>query len=326
MRGDTVLLHILKPIEADLNHPGVTDIVINRPHEVGVRRDGIWQWRTEPTFDFDTLDAATILIGQRAGREFDEAHPYVNSTLPGGQRFQGVRPPGTRSDRILWAIRRPPTQARRAEDPDYPDLFVDTNNGQTRRSRARDELGSLFRNKKWPEIFPAARRAGLSIAFCGPTGGGKSDNARRMVQISRPGARLVTVETDDEFGEAGPENKAPLFFDDAQMSADEAVRIALRLVPTEIALQEIRGAESYAMLRAMESGHNGLTTWHAESGREIEALMMMARQHPAGRELSEERLREMAENAIDVIGYCERTDDGFRVSSVRLMAAERENA
>ena len=326
MRGDTTLLDILTPIEEDLNHPAVTDIVINRLQQVGIRRDGNWHWRDVPSFDFDTLDAATILIGQRTGREFDEAHPYVNSTLPGGQRFQGVRPPGTRADRILWAIRRPPTKARRVEDPDYPDLFTDTNNGQTRRGRARNDLGSLFRTKNWPDLFPAARRAGLSIAFCGATGSGKTDMARRCLNIGPPGARLVTVETDDEFGEAGPDNKAPLFFDDTQMSADEAVRIALRLVPTEIALQEIRGAEAYAMLRAMESGHNGLTTWHAESGREIEALMMMARQHPAGRELSEDRLKEMAENAIDVIGYCERTDDGFRVSSVRLMAAEREAA
>ena len=68
---------------------------------------------------FDLLDAATILIGQRTGREFDEAHPYVNSTLPGGQRFQGVRPPGTKAERILWAIRRPPTVARRIEDDDF---------------------------------------------------------------------------------------------------------------------------------------------------------------------------------------------------------------
>ena len=82
-----------------------------------------------PEFCFDTLDAASILIGQRTGREFDEGNPYVNSTLPGGQRFQGVRPPGTKAGRILWAIRRPPAVARRIEDEDFPALFTDTNRG-----------------------------------------------------------------------------------------------------------------------------------------------------------------------------------------------------
>lgn len=324
--GDRTLMDILRPIEDALNDGAVTDIVINRPFEVGVRRSGAWDWLHVPSFDFDALDAASILIGQRTGREFDEAHPYVNSTLPGGQRFQGVRPPGTKPGRILWAIRRPPAVARTVKDADFPALFTTTNRGRTRRQRAKDDLMSLFREGDWLRFFPAARLAGMSMAFCGPTGSGKSDMARRMIQISRPGTRMVTIETDDEFGEAGPENKAPILFDDAQVSADEAVRIALRLVPTEIALQEIRGAEAYAMLRALESGHTGLTTWHAEEGRELEALCMMARQHAAGREMTEGRLMEMAASALDVIAYCERGDDGFRVSRVRLMAMERELA
>jgi hypothetical protein len=41
------------------------------------------------------------------GREFDKANHYVNSTMPSGQRFQSVRPPGTKARRILRAIRRP---------------------------------------------------------------------------------------------------------------------------------------------------------------------------------------------------------------------------
>jgi type IV secretion system protein VirB11 len=322
MRGDRTLQSLLAPLKEPLNHPQVTDIVVNVPHRVGVRKAGVWEWMDVPSLDFETLDAATILIGQRTGREFDESHPYVNSTLPGGQRFQGIRPPGTKADRILWAIRRPPTTARKVDDPDFIDLFANTNKGQTRRQRARGELATMYRDKDWQRFFPAARLAGMTIAFCGPTGSGKSDLARRMIQISRPGTRMVTIETDDEFGDAGPENKAPLFYDEVCISSDEAVRIALRLVPVEIFLQEVRGPEAYSLLRALESGHSGCTSWHAEEGRELEALSMMARQHPAGREMSEERMTEMMQAAIDVLAFCERGDDGFRVSRVRLMSEE----
>jgi Flp pilus assembly CpaF family ATPase len=150
--------------------------------------------------------------------------------------------------------------------------------------------------------------------------------ARRALGVSRPRSRMVTIETDDEYGDVGPDNKAPLFYDDTQISSDEAVRIALRLVPVEIALQEVRGAEAYSLLRAMNSGHSGVTTWHAMEGSELDALCMMARQHPAGREMSEDRLMAMARDAFDVIAYCYRDDNEFRVSSVRLMAMERENA
>jgi type IV secretion system protein VirB11 len=326
VRGDTTLLRLIAPIQAWLDNPDVTDIVVNKPHEVGVREAGKWHWMDVPSFDFDRLDAATILIGQRVGREFDEANPYVNSTMPGGQRFQGVRPPGTRADHILWAIRRPPTVARRMDDDDFEGLFVDTNTGQTGKQRVRGDLLDKYTARDWRGLFVGARMAGLSIAFCGPTGSGKTDLARRALGVNRPGSRMVTIETDEEFGEVGPSNKAVLFYDDTQVSSDEAVRIALRLVPVEIALQEVRGAEAYSLLRAMSSGHSGVTTWHADEGHELDALCMMARQHPAGREMTEDRLMRMAADAFDVIAYCHRDGNDFRVSSVRLMALEREAA
>jgi hypothetical protein len=55
--------------------------------------------------------------------------------------------------------------------------------------------------------------------------------------------------------------------------------------------------------------------------------VMMARQHPAGREMTEAKLMEMAAEAFDIVAYCERDDSGkFRISSVRLMQLEREAA
>jgi type IV secretion system protein VirB11 len=324
MRGDRTLERLIAPLKEKLDHPEVTDIVVNEPHIVYVMQAGEWNTLNVPSFDFDTMDAATILIGQRSGREFDEANPYVNSTLPWGQRFQGVRPPGTKAGRILWAIRRPPTVARRIDDDDFEGLFDGANSGQTRRSRAKGSILAAYKAKDWRQFFRDARLAGMSIAFCGATGSGKSDLARRMIQINRPGTRMVTIETDDEFGEVGPGNKAALFYDDTQITSDEAVRIALRLVPVEIALQEVRGPEAYSLLRAMSSGHSGVTTWHSEEGKELDALCIMARQHSAGREMSWDRLMGMATDAFDVIAYCERGDNGFRVSSVRLISEERE--
>jgi type IV secretion system protein VirB11 len=322
--GDAMLLHLIAPILDPLNHPDVTDIVVNEPGRVGVRKAGLWEWLDVPAFTCDLMDAATILIAYRTGREFDEANPYVNSTLPGGQRFQGVRPPGTKPGRILWAIRRPPAKARTIDDPDVPDLFEGTNARRSRRERAKGDLGSLFKGKDWPAFFRAARLAGLSMGMCGPTGSGKSDFARRMIQVYRPGIRIVTLETDDEFGDAGPPNRAPLFYDDTHMTADEAVRIAKRLVPVEIFLQEVRGAEAWSMLEALESGHNGCTSWHAQEGREEESLADMARHHKTGEGIPEGRMIQKIRNAIDIIAYCERTDDNkFRVSSVRLMSEER---
>jgi type IV secretion system protein VirB11 len=326
MRGDRILERILQPINHHLTDPSVTDVVVNKPFEVWVRKGGVWTREVVPSLDFDTLDAASILIAQRTGREFDAATPYANSTLPDGQRWQGVRPPGTRDNQILWAIRRPPTKARTVEDEDFGEIFSRTNTGESRRAKAKQSISSHYRNRDYKGLLPAARQTGLSIAFCGGTGSGKTDLIRRMVQINRPNSRMVTIQTDDEFGDVGPPNVAPLLYDETQVSSDEAVRIALRLIPLEIVLQEIRGQEAFSMMRAMGSGHEGLTSFHADEGLEIDALVMMARQHPAGREMAEQRLIEMAQNSFDVLAYCEYADDGYKVTSVKLMAAEAELA
>jgi type IV secretion system protein VirB11 len=326
MRGDRILESITRPIDWMMTDPLVTDIVVNRPYRVAVRKSGIWSWHDVPSFDADTLDAATILIGQRSGREFDEQHPYVNSTMPGGQRFQGVRPPGTKPEGVLWAIRRPPTKARTMDDDDFEGLFDEANLGQEKTRAVQQEVIDHFKAREWRALCRSARMAGMSIAFCGPTGGGKSDMERRLIQVGRPNIRMVTIETDDEYGDAGPENKAALFYDESQISSDEAVRIALRLVPVEIFLQEVRGAEAYSLLRALESGHSGCTSWHADEGREFEALSIMVRMHTAGREMPEATLNSMMRSAFDIIFYCKFDGVRFKVTSVRMMAEEAEKA
>lgn len=325
MRGDITLTHLSAPIADLLGHSKVTDICFNKPREVWYRIGGVWDSRAVPSFSFDAMDAMSILIGQRTGREFDEGNPYVNGTMPGGQRFQGVRPPGTHEGRILWAIRRPPAMARKLEDPDFDELTSEVNTMEQRRAGGAGAVADCFKQRDWRGLFRAARLSGQSIGFCGAMGDGKSDMVRRTIQVYRPETRTVTLETDDEVGEAGPDNKAPVLYDDTKMSSDEAVRIAKRLAASDIVMQEVRGPEAWSLLMAMNSGCSGLTTWHANQGEELESLCDMARQHPSCRNMDEGRLLAKARAAFDVIAYCRRNDEGrFRISSVRLMAQERE--
>lgn len=333
VRGDRTLARILQPIAEGIAHPDVTDVVVNRPHEVGFLRSGQWEWHHIPSLDFQTLDAATILIGQRTGKEFDESRPYVNSTLPDGQRFQGVRAPGTHGGRMLWAIRRPPARPRQMSDPDMRYLLANVNKPNIARLVSAKSVSTAYRNKDWWSVLNGGRLAGLSIGLIGPTGQGKSDIVRRLMGVSRPHTRMVTIETDDECGEAGPHNKAPLFYDPDAMTADKAVQIAKRLIPVEIVMQEVRGAEAWTLFNMLNSGHNGLTTWHGDEGKEIEALCEMARAHPSAETMEEDYLRQKAMSAFDIIAYASRTqekidddDKGFRITSLKLMAAELEAA
>lgn len=321
--GERTLRRLLADIQPFLDDPQTTEIVINKPFEVGVERAGQWSWHAVETLDFERLDAIGILAAAMTSRDVDSTQPLCTSTLPGGERIQICRPPATLPDRISMTIRKPATFARTADDPDFVPLFAGTASSLPGRVKVDDDLIALKRAGDWREFWGLARRARKTIGITGRTGSGKTDLAKRLLQLTGPDVRVVTVEDNPETRGLGPRNTVNLFFGDgrAKLTAEAAVQAALRMRPDEIHLAEIRGAEAFAFLRAVGAGHPGsLTTWHADEGKEITALVAMVKQHEAGRALDdvEERIRSF----VDIIVWCDRNEAGFSAPRV-WMKAER---
>ena len=96
------------------------------------------------------------------------------------------------------------------------------------------------------------------------------------------------------------------------MTIRQLVRNALRMRPDRIIVGEVRGAEAFDMLQAMNTGHEGsLTTVHANSPedalRRLEAMVIMS-----GAELPSSVIREYLVGAIDYIIQIGRLPDGKR--------------
>jgi len=317
--GDRPLRAYLAPIADALADPATTEIVVNRPGEVGIEQRGEWRWRSVPEFTFERLDQIGILAGWQTGRDADESHPYVNTTLPDGQRIHICRPPATLPDVIAMTIRKPPATARRIDDADFPALFAETNLGGMRSTRHDAALRDMLAARDYRAFFRLARQARKTICVTGRTGSGKTDFLRRLLQETPETTRVVTLESDPEFGSLGPRNRVNLFYNDQhpEMQAEDAIKSVLRMYPTEVWFQEVRGPEAYPLLRMWAAGHSGGgTSWHAEEGREIEALMLMVRQHPAASILPDERLAEWCRLYIDIIVWCDRGADSFRAPRI----------
>ena len=324
--GEATLRHLLAPIQDLLGDPDVTEIVVNRPGEIGAERGGEWLWRDEAAFDVQRLDAIALLAGRMTSREADPAHPLCGSTLPDGQRIQICRPPATRPGVIAMCIRKPPRTPRRLEDPDLADLFAVANGGTTGRSEADAKLVALYRAKDWMAFLADAVTARKTIGTAGLTGSGKSDLLRRLLGAVPDQHRIVTIESDPEFGEVGPRNRVNLFYNDDRegQRAVDVVKASLRMFPSTIAFQEVRGPESFALMRAILSGHNSFTSWHAAEGGEVAAMCMMLRQHDSCRTTPDEQLAALVRLCFDIIVFCDRSaGEGFRVRRVWFRAAEQ---
>lgn len=322
--GERTLRHLLSGIQPMLDDPSVTEIVCNRPGEVGIERNGRWEWLDLPALTFDRLDAIGLLAGHRTSRDCDPYHPLCGSTLPDGQRIQICRPPATNPDIIAMSIRNPPKNARTLDDPDLIDLFSKANLGQTRRSASDARLIKLYQEKDWSSFLPEAVAARKTFGCCGLTGSGKTDILRRLLGAVPPTQRIVCVEADPEFGDVGHRNRVNLFYKEEQEGrrAVDVVKAALRMYPKTIAFQECRGSESFALMRAILSGHNSFTSWHAEEGDEIPAMAAMLRQDPALETAPQEHLTDLVRRCFDIILSCDGISGEYAVPRVWFKAIE----
>lgn len=323
--AEEVDLHLLKPINDLLADPAITEIVINRPGEVGWEKDGRFTFLDVPELDFETLDAMGIVSGFLTNRNFDPAHPFCGSTLPGGQRIHMCRPPVTPSGVISMCIRKPPRKSRRVGDDDFEPMFSNANKGKSRVARVDKQLLDLYRAGDWKAFILAAIAARKTFGVAGVTGSGKTDMLRRLLAETPEDRRIVTIESDPEFGPIGPRNRVSLFYyeDRPGMTALDAVKASLRLYPKSIWFQEVRGAEAYALGRALISGHTGGgTSWHAERGQELNALAKMIGEHPDAKNQSPDQLREFARSCFDIIIYASREGGQFEASDIWFKDAE----
>jgi pilus assembly protein CpaF len=212
-------------------------------------------------------------LGKRAlaavGRRVDEASPMVDARLKDGSRLNVVIPHV--SDR-------------------YTLLTIRTFRPDVNTLERLVELGTITQ-----DVLPflrAAVGAFLNIVVSGPTGSGKTSLLNALGNETDGTGRMIVIEQTRELKlpdlvplckslEAQDPNAEGI----GEIEQRDLVRNALRMRPRRIIVGETRGAETWDMLRAMNTGHKGcFSSVHANSPRDaLDALVtlgMMAPERP----------------------------------------------
>ncbi len=151
----------------------------------------------------------------------------------------------------------------------------------------------------------------------GATSAGKTTCANALVRAIDGSERIVTIEETAELRldqphvvrlEARPANAEGA----GAVSVRELVRASLRMRPDRLVVGEVRGAEAFDMLQALNTGHDGsLSTVHANSPADalarLETLVLLA-----GVALPLHAVRGEVSAAVDAIVQVERGDGGAR--------------
>jgi pilus assembly protein CpaF len=227
----------------------------------------------------------------------------VDARLPDGSRLHAVLPPLA---------------------PDGPCLTI-------RRFAARTvALADFGLDDAAVAFLETMVRAGWNIVVSGATSAGKTTCANALVHAIDPAERVVAIEETAELQleqpnvvrlEARPANAEGA----GAVSVRELVRASLRMRPDRLVVGEVRGAEAFDMLQALNTGHDGsVSTVHANSPTDalarLETLVLLA-----GIALPLAAVRAQVSSAVDAIVQVARGRGGARcIVAIAEVAAAAE--
>lgn len=291
------------PIEPPISDIDVTEIMVNNAQQVFVERNG----QIEPTAitfrDNEHVMEVIRRIIAPLGRRLDQLSPFVDARLPNGSRIHAVIPPVSPKGPVV-TIRKFPRNAFGADD------LV--------------RVGSLSEDMR--DFLELCVRSSMNIVVSGGASSGKT-TMLNVLSSFIPNERIITIEDSLELQlhqshvislEARPPNTEGK----GEVTIRDLVRNALRMRPDRLVIGEVRGAEAFDMLQALNTGHSGsMSTVHANSPSDallrLESMALMS-----GEALTAEAMRYQIHSAIDLVIHQSRLPDGKRITSCIAMVTK----
>ncbi len=284
----------LGPLEPLLDDESINDIMVNGPDKVFVETRGKVVLSPVRFRDGQHLINIAQRIAAAVGRRIDESSPMVDARLKDGSRVNIVFPP-LALDGACISIRkfsRKPIDLQRL-------------------------VGYGSMTPPIAKILEIASRCRLNVVISGGTGSGKTTLLNAMSRQIAHDERVVTIEDAAELQLQQPhvvrlETRPPNLEGRGEITQRDLVRNALRMRPDRIILGEVRAAEAFDMLQAMNTGHDGsMATIHANNTRDaltrVENMVQMGNMG-----LPSRAIRTQIVGAIDLLVQVERQRDGGR--------------
>ena len=253
-------LNILKPL---MENKDISEIMINGKDKIFYEEKGNF-YKYELDFDSDEeLEEVMHVIAGSVNREINELNPIVDARLPDGSRVNGVYK--------NVAVNGPTLTIRKFLE-NYISMEQLISSGTINRTGAQ-----LL--KKYVE-------SGANIFISGGTSSGKTTLINALSEYIPKNERVIVIEDSAELKLGKIENLVQLECRNSnstgkgEVSLSALIKNSLRMRPDRIIIGEVRGEEVFHMLQAMNTGHSGMSTGHANSIegmlKRLETMYLMA--------------------------------------------------
>lgn len=323
--GGVYLRAFLAPLAPWLDRADVTDILVNEPGEVWFETTSGPLTRVEaPEVSAVMLQRLAQQIAAVSHQGVNREHPLLAATLPSGARVQVVAPPATRRHHAL-AIRKHDIGDLSLDDYAASGLLDHAARHSNERSEIDAHLAGLLDAGKVPAFLSEAVRAGKTFLISGGTASGKTTFLNALLKEVPKEQRVIVIEDTPEIYVSQP-NAVGLVavrgeLGETRVGAEDLLKAALRMRPDRLLVGEVRGAETFAFLRAINTGHPGsMTTIHADSPHgAFDQIAFMAMQ--AGANLNRADVIDYARRVIDVVVQLTRANGHRAIAGIEFLRA-----
>ncbi|MEK6542314.1 MAG: CpaF family protein [Pseudomonadota bacterium] len=282
------------PLEELLNDSEISDIMVNGPDQTYIEKGGKLTLSGVQFRDEEHLFQIAQRIVNQVGRRVDQTTPLADARLKDGSRVNVIVPP--------LSLRGTAISIRKfSAKPITLDMLRDWN----------------AMSNKMCTVLKIAGACRMNIIISGGTGSGKTTMLNALSKMIDPGERVLTIEDAAELRLQQPhwlplETRPPNLEGQGAITIGDLVKNALRMRPDRIILGEIRGAECFDLLAAMNTGHDGsMCTLHANSPREclgrMENMILMG-----DVKIPKEAISRQIADSVDLVVQIKRLRDGSR--------------
>ena len=319
MRSFEALNVYLKPLTMLLSQEGINEISINEPEEAWVEKRGDMFKVSIAGYNTKYLKSLARLIAESTDQVVSEEKPLLSATLPAGYRVQVVFPPACENHTVVMSIRKKSDLAWTLEDYEKMGAFDNTS---TEKIIDKNNLilSKLLEAGRIKDFLYQAILSKKNIIISGGTSTGKTTFTNACLRAIPRVERLITVEDAREIDLSSHPNKVHLLASKggqgrANVTTQDLIEACLRLRPDRIIVGELRGAEAFSFLRAINTGHPGsISTLHADSPEmAIQQLKLMVMQ--AGLGMPPEDILSYIRNVVDIVVQLKRGAKGRRYVS-----------
>jgi pilus assembly protein CpaF len=274
----------------------VSDILLSSQGSQIDYGNGLENLTDVETSDTELATLARELI-ELGGRRLDHAIPFADVSLPGGLRVHAALKSGC-STNTLISIRLHQTKAISLDELLLPS-FASAIHQATIRQIAH---------------------TGESFLIAGPTGSGKTTLLRSI--LSESNDRIIAIEDVTELAGKniiGLQSRSRNIEGQGEITLEQLVRESLRMRPDRIVAGEVRGSELMAMLQALNTGHRGASTIHANSLAQVPQRLDTIK---ANLEISDQSFSRMVAAAFDWVISLEAKAGKRRVTGIGKFTVE----